>query len=276
MRRQAFTLVELLVVVAVIALLISILLPALKMARATAQSVACMSNQRQCVLGVEIYTHDHRGVMAAYQIMGGGYHYWLRTLVAGYNTGPGSSISHEPYVDRAVSLCPSNSFYASDRKTDPKSKATWLRGYGYYRADVSDADQFQTKLQFTASKYNNYLLTHRLTNIGTLPMKARVKGSGPWKTFGTPMPANVVMLTDSYSSHGHFPPGHMVGIFMPHDNGSYINGVHMLHTDGKANAAFYDGHVQTLDDQAMRHDTWSKAENFYDKDGGYYEVDSTD
>src|SRR6266496_3097254 len=60
-RRQAgFTLIELLVVLGVIALLASLILPALAMAKSSAQTAKCKSNIRQVGLGLKIYT-DQEG-----------------------------------------------------------------------------------------------------------------------------------------------------------------------------------------------------------------------
>ncbi len=61
MRRSAFTLVELLVVIGIIALLISILLPALSRARESANRVVCLSNQRQIYLAAASYAADFKG-----------------------------------------------------------------------------------------------------------------------------------------------------------------------------------------------------------------------
>ena len=61
--RRAFTLIELLVVISIIALLISILLPALTTARRVALQSGCASNMRQVGIASTVYYTDHKGVL---------------------------------------------------------------------------------------------------------------------------------------------------------------------------------------------------------------------
>ena len=83
-RRSGFTLIELLVVISIIALLISILLPALQSGRAAARSVVCLSNQRQIGIMFNVYAADYKGTVPAtlQQTVAGsaGLRYWSLVL----------------------------------------------------------------------------------------------------------------------------------------------------------------------------------------------------
>ena len=60
--RAAFTLVELLVVISVIGVLVTMLIPAVNLARESSRKAACQSNLRQFGLGMSVYADQRNGV----------------------------------------------------------------------------------------------------------------------------------------------------------------------------------------------------------------------
>ncbi|MBX3389863.1 MAG: prepilin-type N-terminal cleavage/methylation domain-containing protein [Phycisphaeraceae bacterium] len=61
--RRAFTLIELLIVIAIIATLIGILLPALAAARRAARATVCLNSQRQSAIGMHAYAGDNKEIV---------------------------------------------------------------------------------------------------------------------------------------------------------------------------------------------------------------------
>ncbi|MCW5777096.1 MAG: prepilin-type N-terminal cleavage/methylation domain-containing protein [Phycisphaeraceae bacterium] len=102
--RRGFTLVELLVVIAVVALLIGLLLPALAGAREAARGAVCLSNLRQMYLACRIYADEHDGVGPAIGQPWGKPPNWA--LVVQTYAGMAGDTAGELYRPESVLVCP--------------------------------------------------------------------------------------------------------------------------------------------------------------------------
>jgi prepilin-type N-terminal cleavage/methylation domain-containing protein/prepilin-type processing-associated H-X9-DG protein len=106
---KAFTLVELLVVIGIIAALIAILLPALTKANISAVRIKCMSNQRQLMMGVAQYVGVNKGYGPYYTYadttMGTDYQRWFTRPVLGQFIG--NTPASNQYKNTTLTLyCP--------------------------------------------------------------------------------------------------------------------------------------------------------------------------
>lgn len=102
-RREAFTLVELLVVLAAIALLIAILAPAVSRARAQGRNAACLSNLHQLGVAAAAYATQNRGVLRAAADVGEPS--WIYFLARELNERP-ASYTQVPVDRMRVAQCP--------------------------------------------------------------------------------------------------------------------------------------------------------------------------
>ena len=118
----AFTLVELLVVIAMITLLIALLLPVCKQVREQAYRVKCASNLRQIGLAMKMYAGDFKEYPRRIASKTGGapmYFTWQTDLTAdpfsaGYHEAVGAMflLVRYRYVTTAVFVCPSTNHQA--------------------------------------------------------------------------------------------------------------------------------------------------------------------
>jgi prepilin-type N-terminal cleavage/methylation domain-containing protein/prepilin-type processing-associated H-X9-DG protein len=177
---HGFTLVELLVAIAIITLLISMLLPSLTKAHRAADQIKCASNMRQISLAVITYVQDNRGRLMPCLIysMGAGKPYpdgffWAAELVhQGYITAP-----YLPYANNIAYAPPNGTVFQCPEGIVPENSVTngqLNSGQGSYPTDaknngwyygIDDNPRLDGQVPYGIGTW--YQLTSRLTGYSS-------------------------------------------------------------------------------------------------------------
>jgi len=207
MKKSRFTLLELLIVIAVISILFTLLLPALRKSREFARSSLCMNNTKQCGTGISFYSNDFNSYLTPYSMQGWGYptknNTWSAMLIdLGYIRG---SLSGNRLIGPSVFRCSS---YPTVSNGD--FAGSYVCTYGYISSYDTASGETKSKFVKAASISN---------------------------------PSSRVWLGDSYfrDAQQYLLSGGF-GIYDYYE--SQLRCIHARHS-GKANVWFLDGHAVT-------------------------------
>lgn len=157
-RRCAFTLIEVLVVVAIIALLVSVLLPSMARAREQSRATVCLSNLAQQGIGLAAYSADNKTVLPwagsfRFSLMEGKYYLGSTTRPDLDNwASVNSALLYPKYSGKSTALfyCPNNK--AVDRAA-PNGEAAFLQRF---RHPLKSDPEYQNSHNFPISPFSSY------------------------------------------------------------------------------------------------------------------------
>jgi prepilin-type N-terminal cleavage/methylation domain-containing protein len=255
--RRAFTLIELLVVISIIALLIALLLPALRGARVAARDTLCKANERQILIAQHNHATEH-GYFRPGKWAGAfdGLSEWTRAL------------THPRYE------------YLGDYVDDSMANAGVLPAV----LVCPEGEESVTKVdqRFTG---NDFLYRRNRIWPGYLPLGAVVGDSGPGGASASGWddhpPARAMMIEKA--DHGGFPgtsenhlrfrtsewtnlPASVANGFIAfrHGNPQSVTISGTAYDRGSQNVGFVDGSVQTVTAEAMLTARTNHGNRWYD------------
>jgi prepilin-type N-terminal cleavage/methylation domain-containing protein/prepilin-type processing-associated H-X9-DG protein len=214
LRAAGFTLIELMVVVAIIAILASILLPAIARSKEKGRQISCLNNMRQIGIAFRLYHGDADDVFPA----------------------PGSKQRYGPQPEDWI-------WWQYGRNITNSSIARYLDGFNpkiFTCPADRDAFDLQGKgpLPDSPYRYSYSLTSHDLQeerNIGMASIITVERKVYPYRASMILKPSEKIMLTEESRETVNDPR------FVPKDD--KLTDRH----NGRCNALFADGHIKTID-----------------------------
>ncbi len=220
--RASFTLIELLIVIAIIAILACLLLPALNQARTRGHAAKCVSNQKQTMLAQIQYSNDYSGymvVLVPYKSPGQ-WENWVSLLTREFSNTGALPRTKRGYLSSNVIRCPGNS-------SNPAKHDIFWGNYGFYKKSLT------TERRDKMGDFLNSIDTSTLRQ--SIYIIRRMK-----------LPSRTPLLADTVASGSSSRRGWGAWYWQPDNLAQQESadniGLYLAH-NGRANIGFGDGHV---------------------------------
>jgi prepilin-type N-terminal cleavage/methylation domain-containing protein/prepilin-type processing-associated H-X9-DG protein len=238
--RRGFTLIELLVVVSIIAVLASMLLPAIKLVREAANQTSCASNLRQLALASFAYANDNDGWYQSTSLIDGPWEGWPVSIMPYFGQEESNDAVGHSGIFRGCPTYRQSSFF---RNMAGQNIDYWLNatGNGYGRNSMPGRPA-ETRSNNWRNPYDGHGDDHMdfpLASISSATRRVMVADYTKYNASMTGVDSDGATL---YSGGQRDWFGDINNVMWA----NWAMGGDPVRHKGKANYGFFDGHVQTI------------------------------